>query len=202
MTNGNEYINSGILELYVLGCTTAEQTREVELMAAANPEIKKELSAIEEAMEAIAMSQAVTPDPVIKPFLLATIDYIERLKKGEPVTEPPLLHETSAIDDYHVWLERSDMIYRGEENIYAKIIGNTAKAITAIVWIKDQTPAETHHNEYEKFLIVEGSCNIIVEDTVHQLNPGDYFRIPLHKNHVVKITSNIPCKIILQREAA
>jgi len=202
MTNRKAYIDSGILELYVLGCTSAEQSREVELIAAADPDIRMEITAIEEAMEALAMAHAITPNPVVKPFLLATIDYTDRLKNGEPVTHPPLLHEKSVIDDYALWLNRDDMVYTGEENIYAKIIGYTPQAVSAIIWIRDQSPEELHHDEYEKFLVVEGSCDITVGEAVHQLNPGDYFMIPLHKNHVVKVTSKIRCKIILQREAA
>lgn len=202
MTNGKAYIDSGTLELYVLGYTSAELSQEVEMMAAADPDIRNEITAIEKTMEAFAMAHAIAPNPVVKVFLLATIDYTERLKNGEPVTDPPLLHEKSVIDDYALWLNRADMVYTGEENIYAKIIGYTPQAISAIIWIRDQSPEEIHHDEYEKFLVVEGSCNITVGDAVHQLNPGDYFMIPLHENHVVKVTSKIRCKIILQRVAA
>ncbi len=202
MTNRKAYIDSGILELYVLGFTSPEQSREVELLAADDPDIRIEITAIEEAMEALAMAHAIAPNPIVKPFLLATIDYTERLKNGEPVTHPPPLHEKSVIDDYALWLNRNDMVYTGEENIYAKIIGYTPQAVSAIIWLRDQSPEELHHDEYEKFLVVEGSCDITVGEAVHQLNPGDYFMIPLHKNHMVKVTSKIRCKIILQREAA
>lgn len=94
------------------------------------------------------------------------------------------------------------MVSSDTDNIYAKIIGYTPEATTAIVWLKDYAPHEVHDNEYERFLIVEGTCDIIVEDQVNQLVPGDYFAIPLHKNHLVKVTSSIPCKVILQRVAA
>ena len=202
MTSGKAYIDSGILELYVLGCISPEMILEVELMAAAEPAVQQEISAIQETMEAFAMEHAIPPSPVIKPLLLATIDYTERLKKGEPVSYPPALNEKSSIDDYAQWLNRDDMVYTGEEEIHAKIIGYTPEAISAIVWIRNQAPAETHHDEYEKFLVVEGSCNISFDNTVHQLNPGDYFMIPLHKDHVVQVTSTMACKIILQRVAA
>jgi mannose-6-phosphate isomerase-like protein (cupin superfamily) len=202
MASEKAYIDSGILELYVLGCLSEELSRDVELMAAADPAVRQEISKIEETMEAFAMEHAVAPNPVVKPFLLATIDYTERLKNGEPVTYPPLLHEKSVIDDYALWLNRDDMVYTGEEDIYAKIIGYTPGAISAIIWIRNQTPPEIHHDEFEKFLVVEGSCNITVGNAVHELVPGDYFMIPLHKDHVVEATSKNACKIILQRIAA
>ena len=202
MTSGKEYIDSGILEQYVLGCTSAELSKDVELMAAADPAVRHEIKLIQETMEAFAIVHSLAPNPVVKPFLLATIDYSERLKNGEPVSNPPLLHENSVIEDYANWLNRDDMVYAGDAAIYAKIIGYTPGALSAIIWLNDYTPEEVHYDEYEKFLVVEGTCNITVGDTVYELIAGDNFMIPLYKKHVVQVTSNIPCKIILQRIAA
>ena len=202
MTTAKDYINSGILEQYVLGCTSLAETTEIALMAAEYTAIKMEIASIEKSLEAYAIAHAVKPNPVIKPFLLAVVDYTERMKNGEPVTSPPVLHESSSIEDYAPWLNRSDMIRPDNEDIFAKIIGYTPEVVTAIVWIKEYAPQEVHDHEFEKFLIVEGSCNIIVEDKVYSLIPGDYFAIPLHKNHLVKVTSITPCKVILQRIAA
>ena len=202
MTTGNDYINSGILEQYVLGATTLAESMEVEQMAASDPAIRMEIAAIHEALETYAMQKPVAPDPMLKPFLMATIDYTERLKSGEPVSHPPALNENSTVEDYASWLNRPDMTTPDPEDMYAKIIGYTPESITAIVWIKDYAPQEVHDHEYEKFLIVEGTCNIIVGDEVNELVPGDYFAIPLHKKHLVKVTSSITCKVILQRIAA
>ena len=202
MLTSKEYIDSGILEQYVLGNASSGDSAEVELRAAADPAIRQEIETICETLEAIAMANAVEPDPVIKPFLMATIDYYERIENGEPVSAPPLLNENSKLADYTDWLNRSDMVSPGTDDIFAKIIGYTAEATTAIIWLKDYTPPEVHSKEYERFLIVEGSCNITVADEVNQLVPGDYFAIPLHKSHFVKVTSSVPCKIILQRIAA
>ena len=99
MKRGKEYIGSGILEQYVLGYTSQAESKEIELMAATDPAIRLEIKAIEEALEAYAMEHAVAPNPVIKPFILATIDYSERIKGGEPVTMPPVLHKNSFKED-------------------------------------------------------------------------------------------------------
>jgi quercetin dioxygenase-like cupin family protein len=202
MTTAEDYINSGILEQYVLGYTSNAETAEIALMAAAHPAVNKEIAVIEKSLEAYAMAQAVKPNPIIKPFLLASIDYMERIKNGELFTVPPVLHEGVAIEAYALWLNRSDMMAPDDEAIFAKIIGYNPEVTTAIVWIKEYAPPEVHDHEYEKFLVVEGTCNIIVEGKVHALIPGDYFAIPLHKKHFVKVTSIIPCKVILQRIAA
>jgi mannose-6-phosphate isomerase-like protein (cupin superfamily) len=202
MLSSKEYIDSGVLEQYVLGIAGVEECVEVEQMAAAYPDIRKEIETISQSLEAYAMANAVQPNPVVKPFLMATIDYTERLKTGEPVSYPPVLHENSKLTDYTIWLNRSDMVAPDTEEIFAKIIGHTPEALTAIVWLRHEAPIEVHDDEYEKFLIVEGSCNIIVDDEVNQLVAGDYFVIPLHKSHCVKVTSGERCKIVLQRIAA
>ena len=201
--NIKEYILSGILEQYVLGIVSDEELLEVEEMATKYPEVKQEILSISNVLEKVAVENAVTPSRAIKPFIMATIDFIERMENGEEPSFPPVLNETSKLIDFADWLNRDDMILPTDAGeLYAKIIGFTPEATTAIAWIKGEAPIETHDKEYEKFLIVEGTCNIVVEDKVYQLVPGNYFAIPLHKSHKVVVTSTIPCKVILQRLAA
>ncbi|RNI29136.1 cupin domain-containing protein [Rufibacter latericius] len=199
----NDFIESGILELFVMGVTSPEETQEVELMAAAHPEIREEIETIRHSIEAYAIAHAVEPSVTLKPLVLATIDYMERMKNGEPVTSPPTLTPDSKVEDFADWLNREDLkVPSQEEEIYVKIIGYSPSATTAIVWLQDKAGEEVHHDEHERFLIVEGTCTISVEDTPHYLTPGDFFSIPLHKTHSIKVTSEIPCKVILQRLAA
>ena len=201
--NTREYIDSGILEAYVMGATTMEETLEVEKMARGNYEVMEEIESIRDAIETYALEHAMQPDVTIRPFLMATIDYTERLKKGEPAASPPLLNKGSKTSDYTEWLKRDDLqLPEDFSDLHARIIGYTPQALTAIVWINKMAPQEVHDHEHERFLIVEGSCNITIDQEVHQLIPGDYLAIPLYKNHHVTVTSDIPCKVILQRVAA
>ncbi|MDB5012510.1 MAG: hypothetical protein JWQ25_712 [Daejeonella sp.] len=102
-----------------------------------------------------------------------------------------------------MWLNRKDMLLPDDAaDVYAKIIGNVPDVITAIVWLKDLAPQEAHHTEYERFLIVEGSCEINIANEIYSLSVGDFLEIPLFKHHHVIVTSEMPCKIILQRVAA
>lgn len=55
------YIESGILELYVLGEVTQEERVQVEAMALKHPAIKAELNEIERSLEAYAEENAVEP---------------------------------------------------------------------------------------------------------------------------------------------
>jgi mannose-6-phosphate isomerase-like protein (cupin superfamily) len=202
MFSVKEFMDSGVLELYVLGIASEQECKDVEKMISIHPEIVAEIEKIKASLQTYAVNYAIEPNAVIKPFLMATIDFTERLKNGEPPANPPMLTATSTINDYSQWLGRPDMVSADKEDVFAKIIGYTPQAITAIVWLKSYAPHEVHDNEYERFLIVEGTCDIIVEDEVNQLVAGDYFAIPLHKKHMVKVTSAVTCKVILQRVAA
>ncbi len=198
-----EYINSGILEMYVLGMTSLEETEEVMNMASLYEEVRAEIEEISKALEVNSANTSKKPNPTVKPYLMAVVDYTERLKAGETVTFPPLLNKDSKIVDFDQWTSREDMTLPTDaEEMYAKIIGYTPEATTTIAWIKKMTPFEIHHNEFERFLILEGTCDISIGDEVHQMMAGDFIAIPLYIGHSLVVTSDIPCKVILQRVAA
>ena len=198
-----DYIRSGILEAYVLGMSPPEEVKEVEEMAALHDEIRSAIDQFSDSLESFAQANAVAPDPIIKPMLMAIIDYTERMQQGECPTYPPILHESSLITDYDEWLNRPDMVIPKDfEDIHAKVIGYSPEVMTAIVWIKHMAPNEVHNHELEKFLIVEGTCDLVIGNEVYPLVPGNFLSIPLYVEHSMKVTSLIPCKIILQRVAA
>jgi mannose-6-phosphate isomerase-like protein (cupin superfamily) len=203
MFDPKTYIQSGILELYVLGQTNVEETNEVETLAIQHTEIREEISAISEALQLYGQAHSEQPHETIGPLVLATVRYMERLQGGEAPADPPILHTSSKKEEYALWLNRNDLHESGDyENIYLHLIGHNEKATTAIVWIKHLAPDEVHHDQFERFLILEGTCEITVGTAVYTLAAGDYFEIPLHSDHHVTVTSSIPCKVILQRVAA
>lgn len=57
------YIESGILEQYVLGGLTSAEAYEVERYANAFPAVREELNSIEQALEGYVFSQAIAPPP-------------------------------------------------------------------------------------------------------------------------------------------
>ena len=65
------YIESGILELYVLGQLNAQESNEVEVMANKHPEVRAELAAIELALEAYALENAIAPSNALEDKILA-----------------------------------------------------------------------------------------------------------------------------------
>lgn len=203
MNTVTDYINSGILEMYVMGMTSAEETTQVNEMAFKYSAVRQEIEEISKALEIDSSQKYEGPNETVKPFILAVVDYTERLKGGEPMTFPPLLTKDSKVIDFEEWTGRTDMVLPEDfDNMYAKLIGYTPEAATAISWIKTHSPFEVHTNEYERFLILEGSCDITIGDDIHHLVAGDFIAIPLHIGHSLVVTSNVPCKVILQRVAA
>lgn len=203
MSEIRKFVESGILEMYVMGDASPEENILVELMVNKHPEVREELLSIETSLENYALSQATAVDPVIKPFLMATVEYMERMMKGEQPSFPPKLHANSLISDFSEWLNRPDFaLTEPLDEIDARIIAATPQMTTAIVWIKNGSPPEIHKKEYETFLIIEGTCNIIVDGKNNHLKSGDVFTIPLYLSHTVVVTSEIPCKLILERLAA
>ena len=57
----NNIISSGLLELYVLGKTTEQETLQVQEWAALYPQVAQELSAIEDSLEQLDFAKALTP---------------------------------------------------------------------------------------------------------------------------------------------
>ncbi|MCO5937167.1 anti-sigma factor [Mucilaginibacter sp. RB4R14] len=73
MENVKEYIESGILELYVLGDISATEKAQVEEMAAKYPEISAEIIEIERSIEFYAEEHAVEPSENLRAKVLNSL---------------------------------------------------------------------------------------------------------------------------------
>lgn len=58
--------------------------------------------------------------------------------------------------------------------------------------------ANVINSKYEKFLVLEGSCDLTIEDQVFQLFQGDHLYIPTHVHYHIKTTSNGFCKALVE----
>jgi mannose-6-phosphate isomerase-like protein (cupin superfamily) len=203
MGDVKKILESGILEEYVLGFTSAEENLYIDEMSKKHAEIELEIVSITNALVKTSENIGPKPSSIARTSVFATIDLMERLQSGETLDAPPILNENSTIEDYSKWLNDPE-IFLPEDYVdsYAKIIGANPEATTMIVWLNTGAPYEKHDNEYERFLIVEGSCDIDIHGEIHSLKVGDYIQIPLHLGHSVKVTSSCPCKVLLQRVAA
>ena len=88
MEEAKAYIESGILELYVLGQLSAPESNEVEEMANKYPEVKAEILAIELAMENYAQHHSIIPSAQLESQLFDTLG----LKNTEQtIAEPKIV---------------------------------------------------------------------------------------------------------------
>lgn len=69
-----DIISSGLLELYVMGATSTEETRDVETWAKQYPEVAAEIASIQAGMEAYAQTHAIVPGAGVKEKLFASIN--------------------------------------------------------------------------------------------------------------------------------
>lgn len=88
MEEAKTYIESGILELYVLGQLNAQEQAEVEAIASKYLEIKQEIEAIEIAMEQYALHHAVAPSQKLESSIL---EQITTIKETAPVNDAVII---------------------------------------------------------------------------------------------------------------
>jgi anti-sigma-K factor RskA len=88
------YIESGILELYVMGQLSAPEMAEVETRAAISPEIRQEIEAIELALEQYALKTAVMPRIDLFAGIEASISSSAETNIPDPINPvvPPAVH--------------------------------------------------------------------------------------------------------------
>ncbi|GAB4023442.1 anti-sigma factor [Spirosoma koreense] len=79
--NVTEYIESGILESYVLGVVNDQERREVDCLSSIYPDIRRELDQLSAALEQYATAHSVEPPASIRTKLLETLPF-------EQPTEP------------------------------------------------------------------------------------------------------------------
>ena len=70
-----EIISSGILELYVLGAASSEESAQIEQLRNLHPDINEEIINIEKALEAYAFANAVSPSTSVKNQLFSSLNF-------------------------------------------------------------------------------------------------------------------------------
>lgn len=81
--NTNEYIASGVLELYALGALSSLEMKEVEANLLLYPELQEELDQILLGLEAYATVHAKEPSPALKDKIFSKLSFEENNQKQE-----------------------------------------------------------------------------------------------------------------------
>jgi hypothetical protein len=94
------YIETGILELYVLGDITPDEKLQVEAMALKHPAVKAELDAIELSMELYAKENAVEPSENLRGRILGSI--LTNLGDDRNFTAAPRHEESDSYEEDNI----------------------------------------------------------------------------------------------------
>lgn len=84
-----EYIESGVLELYVYDQLSLAERREVEAMAALHPDVRAELEAIQAAMDGYATAVPATPPAALRDRILSQLDLSDAAEPRTVQMAPP-----------------------------------------------------------------------------------------------------------------
>jgi mannose-6-phosphate isomerase-like protein (cupin superfamily) len=194
--NTKDYIESGIIQDYCLGVLSDEEKKDVEQQARLYHEIRQEIDLCQDALEKDSLVFSKPVAPGLKSKILAVLDNLVTEEKAEQ-DNLPLLNRFS---NYKNWLHMVRPMLPGEltKGIFSKVLREDDAVFQALLWVKDYYPDEVHDDLNESFMILEGECECHIENEIIKLGTGDFFDVPLHKHHDVKVTRG-PVLAIVQR---
>lgn len=192
----NDYISSGVIEDYCLGLLNPEESDRVLQQAALIPEVKSLIEHYEQALLEYATENAFALSKNNKVKILGTLINI-KAEAAASTSDLPLLNKYSSHDN---WLKivKSVLPEKLEEDMFVHQLRSDNGIEQILIWSKIDYPDEVHDNEEECFIILQGRCRCYVEDEVIELGPGEFFSIPMHKHHDVKVLEG-PVMAVVQR---
>jgi anti-sigma-K factor RskA len=138
-----DIISSGLLELYITGLTSNEETLQVEQWAEQYPEVKKEIEELQDAMENYVMAEAIEPSESLKQKIFS------KIQADDPVKEKIFsgIHTSTQQEPFSV-------INTSEKNEGAKVYSipsyfKWAVAASVILLIGSLILNYTFYNKYQ-----------------------------------------------------
>lgn len=193
--NINDYIQSGILELYVLNLLLPSERSEVKEMICRYPLVKEEVEKLELKLEADMQQAALTPPSMLKEKIQASIQQLGSAKQKNWTDLGLIGERTNYKEWYQLVYDRYPKAFQQDD--YFKILRDDAAAKQVLVVSSMDIEEERHQDVYESFLILKGKCKCTVESDTFYLEAGGYTQIPLHARHEVTII-NGPVMAIVQ----
>ncbi len=175
--NIKEYIESGVLELYIYDQLSDAERIEVEGLCSKYPEIQAELDAIQHAVNGYAKSFSRNPDPALRTQVLSQIDL-----KGVP--EPKVIPMNSSASGTYRWLAAASValfIVSGAVNLYQynkyqNISGQLSELQSKNTLLADNNVHLTKQISAvtDDLTVVSSSSNVKVELAGLPLSPTKY----------------------------
>lgn len=204
MINIEQYINSGIIEHYCLGLASEAEAAELEQHCHKYEEIRIALEQHQAAMENyIGQYEKKAPNNLLA-GILTGINHDQKLADAKILQESGKLQQfipISTQSDYQKWLDLTKDLKPPENfDVHLHELYNDSKNFLYVVWIKDQIPEEEHDDLHESILLLEGNCDGFLENRKVHLKEGDFWQVPLHTDHFLRVTSKQAVKLILMRQ--
>jgi anti-sigma-K factor RskA len=145
----NAYINSGILELYVLDRLAPDERRQVELYAEQYPEVRQEISDIELALEEYALLQGsqTPPAPRVLEAVLATLPTQTTATKPTTTPKTTAPPPTSGTPNIALW-------------VLALLLALALAGLVYFMLQSQQKDADVSELQ-DRFSILEQECDLI-----------------------------------------
>lgn len=186
------YIESGILELYVLDLLDEAERLAVQEMIILYPVLEQEIGNIEKTLEDYARYTGVEPSSGLR-------IKIEQAIAGIPAEVEPgklLVNEHS---DLQQWLNLIEA--RFPEALTADNfceVWREAEGLKQVLVVSSfDIEDETHDDVYESFFILKGRCKCTVGSESFYREAGGYIGIPLNEHHQVEVI-DAPVMAIVQ----
>ena len=203
MTEIDKFIDSGILNAYVLGQLSEREAAQVEEKAAAHPEIHRALTALQDGMNAYLSQYNKAIPGHLKEKLKQQFDSMTKLIQ---LNDDLRLDSFVAINesaDYLLWNNITRLIEPPEDyDVYMHDLYQDEAQSLALLWIKSKVPEEVHETVHERVLVLEGRCTGRLGDERVELQEGDFWRIPLHVPHTLEVHPGESVKLLLMRQVA
>jgi mannose-6-phosphate isomerase-like protein (cupin superfamily) len=182
-----QFMESGLLELYLIDALGEDDRRLVEQMKRSHPEVSREIFELEQFIEQDAFRNSVDPSMMLSEKMNSIFAELEKeaeMKAGNL----PLISAMSSASD---WLTVINPLIplEFEDEKFVHVLKDQAGVFQALVVSRTDIEEEVHDALEESFLILEGTCTCSIEDQFFDMGPGDFMQIPLHKPHKVTITS-------------
>ena len=104
------YISSGVIEDYVLGNISQEESSILECVMANNPEVKSAVLEYQQIFEELATKIAITPPPHLKAELLKKLDFsVPAEVKGKIVPLPTNRVEQKTTSQFPTWMKAASV---------------------------------------------------------------------------------------------
>lgn len=205
MFNLKAYLDSGIIEQYCLGMTSAEEMVEVEKLALEYPAIAEAIKANQKGLAGFLKAFQKKANPHSRQIIKQSIaenrqwedahlnedhqlqTYLDISRYTDPVLVEALVKDipAPALADY--------------DNVYVKTLFSGEGKELGLFWVKERVPAEEHPEIEECFILLEGTADCYIDNQVFKMTKGDFMRIPPSSHHRVIVTSPQPARAIRAR---